>query len=267
MSTILERILETKRREVEARRAARGFESIERAAAAAPETRDFARALAPSDAGLRIIAEVKKASPSKGVIRADFDPVAIARAYEDGGAAAISVLTDEPYFQGRLEYLDAIRREVGVPLLCKDFIVDRYQVYEARASGADAILLIVAALDDDGLGALGAEARRIGLDVLWEVHDIEEARRVRAFSPRIVGVNNRDLRTFAVSLETTRSAIPELPTAAVKVSESGFFRRSELEAMRAWGVDAFLIGESLMRADDPTRALRELVEGDAGSDS
>jgi indole-3-glycerol phosphate synthase len=259
--TILDEILATKRGEVEARKRARPLAEVVAAVVSAPGTRGFAESLARDDAGMRIIAEVKKASPSKGVIREDFDPVLIARAYDGGGAAAISVLTDESYFQGRLEFLEAIRAEVSVPLLRKDFIIDLYQVYEARAAGADAILLILAALDDDMLGALSDVATHLDMDVLWEVHDVEEARRVRQFSPRVVGVNNRDLRTFHVSLETTREAISELPEDALIVSESGFFERSELEMMREWGVGAFLIGESLMRADDPEAALRVLVDG------
>ncbi len=260
--TILDKILETKRREVAERRAARSFEEVAAAAAASREPIDFAGALRVGSRSMRIISEVKKASPSKGLIREDFDPVAIARAYEAGGAAAISVLTDEEYFQGSLDYLRAIRAEVGVPLLRKDFMIDTYQVHEAREAGADAILLIVAALDDEQLGILRDEAAKVGLECLWEVHDLEEAERVRQFDPKVVGVNNRDLKTFEVSLETTRTAIPALPEGAVIVSESGFFERHELEMMREWGVDAFLIGESLMRADDPGAALRQLVDGD-----
>jgi indole-3-glycerol phosphate synthase len=259
--SVLERILESKRREVSARQRARPLAEIAAAARRAPRSRGFAAALERPSAGLRVIGEVKKASPSRGVIREDFDPVAIARAYEAGGAAAISVLTDEEFFAGSLEHLEAVRRSVSLPLLRKDFLIDRYQVLESRAAGADAVLLILAALDDGALRELAGEAERLGMDVLWEVHDLEEARRVRQFSPRLVGVNNRDLRTFEVSLETTRRLVPELPEGALVVSESGFSTREELEALRRWGAGAFLIGESLVRARDPAAALRRLVDG------
>ncbi len=259
--SILEEIIETKREEVVRRKRVRSIAEVERAAASSPPVRGFAESLTGVGDRPRVIAEVKKASPSKGVIREDFDPVAIARAYQEGGAAAISVLTDERYFQGSLEFLGAIRADVSVPLLRKDFVVDPYQVYEARAAGADAILLILAALDDDSLGALGEVATSLDMDVLWEVHDVQEARRVWRCSPRVVGINNRDLRTFDVSLETTRTAISALPEGSLVVSESGFSERSELDRMREWGVDAFLIGESLMRAEDPGAALRELTDG------
>lgn len=259
---ILDRILASKRIEVEARKVSRPLAEVKEAVSAADAPRDFAAALVREDRPHRVIAEVKKASPSKGLIREDFDPVTIARAYSEGGAAAISVLTDEEFFQGRLEYLEAIRREVDVPLLRKDFMIDVYQVHESRAAGADAVLLIVAALDDETLELLAREAEDLGMASLWEVHDLEEADRARRFSPRIVGVNNRDLKTFDVSLDTTRNAIPQLPEDTVIVSESGFSERHEIEMMVEWGVDAFLIGESLMRAADPCEALRGLVDVD-----
>ncbi|HVR73700.1 MAG TPA: indole-3-glycerol phosphate synthase TrpC, partial [Planctomycetota bacterium] len=210
----------------------------------------------------RVIAEVKKASPSRGVIREDFDPVRIAEAYERGGAAAISVLTDGKRFQGSLEHLAAVRAHVRLPVLRKDFVVDSYQVREARAAGADAILLILAALPDDGeVRSLAAEAEALGMDVLHEVHEEGEMRRALGLNPRIVGINNRDLRTFEVRLETTRTLAPLVPEGVVVVSESGFSRREDLEAMRGWGVEAFLIGETLMRAPDPGEALRGLLGG------
>ncbi len=265
---VLDRILEEKRIEVGERSRAKPLSELRARVREVPPPRGFAKALLPESTGdgvFRIIAEVKKASPSKGVIREDFDPVAIARAYERCGAAAISVLTDEKFFQGRLEHLEAVRREVAVPLLLKDFIIDPYQVWEARAVGADAILLILAALPGDSLLAhLSRAARDLGMDVLWEVHDEDELRRLVPFGPRLVGINNRNLRTFEVSLATTRKLMPHVPDGAIAVSESGFFRREELELMRGWGVGAFLIGESLLRAADPGAALEELLRPAGG---
>ncbi len=262
--TILERILDTKRAELEESRKARSLDEVVAAALQAPPALSLAEAVGQD--GIQVVAEVKKASPSKGVIREDFDPVAIAAAYAGGGAAAISVLTDSEYFQGSLEYLRAIRQKVDVPLLRKDFIIDTYQVFEARAAGADAILLILAALSDEEAGPLAAAAGQLGMDVLWEVHNIEEMHRVAGFSPRVVGINNRDLKTFEVSLETTRGLLPEVPAEAVVISESGFFEREELEMMSGWGVDGFLIGEGLMRAEDPGEALRGLLSTPAEED-
>ncbi len=255
--TILERILETKRGELEESKRARPLEEVVFAAAQAPPARSLEAAVRRE--GLRIVAEVKKASPSRGIIREDFDPLAIAGACAGAGAAAISVLTDSEYFQGSLEYLASIREAVDVPLLRKDFIIDTYQVFEARAAGADAILLILAALSDREAEPLASAAAELGMDVLWEVHDREEMRRLAAFSPRVVGINNRDLKTFDVSLDTTRRLLPEVPGAAAVISESGFSRRDELEMMVGWGVDAFLIGEGLMRAEDPGAALSGLL--------
>ena len=259
--TILERILDTKRAELEESRRARPLEEVAAAASQAPPALSLAEALGQD--GIQVVAEVKKASPSKGIIREDFDPVAIATAYAGGGAAAISVLTDSEYFQGSLDYLRAIRQEVAVPLLRKDFIIDTYQVFEARAAGADAILLILAALSDEEAGPLAAAAAELGMEVLWEVHNLEELRRLAGFKPRVVGINNRDLKTFEVSLETTRGLLPEVPDGALVISESGFFQREELEMMAGWGVDGFLIGEGLMRAEDPGQALRGLLSAPA----
>ncbi len=255
--TILERILETKRGELEESKRARPREEVVFEAAQAPPARSLEAAVRQE--GLRIVAEVKKASPSRGIIREDFDPLAIAGACAGAGAAAISVLTDSEYFQGSLEYLASIREAVDVPLLRKDFIIDTYQVFEARAAGADAILLILAALSDREAEPLASAAAELGMDVLWEVHDREEMRRLAAFSPRVVGINNRDLKTFDVSLDTTRRLLPEVPGAAAVISESGFSRRDELEMMVGWGVDAFLVGEGLMRAEDPGAALSGLL--------
>ena len=255
--TILERILETKRGELEESKRARPREEVVFEAAQAPPARSLEAAVRRE--GLRIVAEGKKASPSRGIIREDFDPLAIAGACAGAGAAAISVLTDSEYFQGSLEYLASIREVVDVPLLRKDFIIDTYQVFEARAAGADAILLILAALSDREAEPLASAAAELGMDVLWEVHDREEMRRLAAFSPRVVGINNRDLKTFDVSLDTTRRLLPEVPGAAAVISESGFSRRDELEMMVGWGVDAFLVGEGLMRAEDPGAALSGLL--------
>ena len=255
--TILERILETKRGELEESKRARPREEVVFEAAQAPPARSLEAAVRQE--GLRIVAEVKKASPSRGIIREDFDPLAIAGACAGAGAAALSVLTDSEYFQGSLEYLASIREAVDVPLLRKDFIIDTYQVFEARAAGADAILLILAALSDREAEPLASAAAELGMDVLWEVHDREEMRRLASFSPRVVGINNRDLKTFDVSLDTTRRLLPEVPGAAAVISESGFSRRDELEMMVGWGVDAFLVGEGLMRAEDPGAALSGLL--------
>ena len=262
--SILARIVEERRADAGRLRAQRGIESFREDALRAPPVRPFAGALDPRRGrpGLRIIAEVKKASPSKGVIREDFDPVAIARSYDRAGAAAISVLTEEAHFQGRPEYLAAIRPGTSAPLLRKDFIVDPVQVWESRALGADAILLIAAALPDDGeLGALGADASAAGLEVLWEVHDERDMERVARFGPAVVGINNRDLKTFRVSIETTRRLLPLVPEGALAVSESGFSTADELRALTDWGVHAFLIGETLMRAPDPGEALGRLLSG------
>jgi len=253
--------------EIAERRRATPIEVLRRRADEVSAPRGFGAALRLATGLPRIIAEVKKASPSKGVIRADFDPVAIAHAYEAAGAAAISVLTDEPFFQGKLEYLEAVRKAVALPVLRKDFLIDRYQVWEARAFGADAVLLILAALPDDALVAdLAGEARGIGVDILWEVHDEEDLRRALLHAPEIVGVNNRNLRTFEVTLETTRRLLPWIPEGAVAVSESGFFEREEIDRMLSWGVGAFLIGESLLRAEDPGAALGRLLAPGTGAE-
>jgi len=206
-----------------------------------------------------VIAEIKKASPSKGLIRADFDPIAIARAYAAGGAAAISVLTEERYFQGSARYLEAVRAAVEIPLLRKDFIFDRYQLLEARAWGADAALLIVAMLDDAALAELHRAGRELGLDMLVEAHTAEEARRAVAIGATLIGINNRDLRTFATSLETAERLRSIIPDGALAVAESGIDTPSDVARLRRAGYDAFLVGESLMRASDPGAALRALL--------
>jgi indole-3-glycerol phosphate synthase len=204
---------------------------------------------------------VKKASPSKGVIRPDFDPVAIARTYAAHGAAALSVLTDAKYFQGQLSFLEAIRQAVPLPLLRKDFTIDAYQVYESRVAQADAILLIVAALEDAQLGELLALAHELSLTALPEVHTVEELERILPLRPRLIGINNRDLRTFHTDLETTLRLLPLIPPEVVVVSESGINVAADLARLQEKGIHAVLIGESLMRAPDPGLQLRELLHG------
>jgi indole-3-glycerol phosphate synthase len=208
-----------------------------------------------------VIAEVKKASPSKGVIRADFDPVAIARSYAAGGATALSVLTEERFFQGRLDYLTAIRAAVPQPLLRKDFLFDAYQMVEARAYGADAALLIVAMLPPAALAELLAAAAEVGLDVLTEAHTAEEVDIALAAGARIVGVNNRNLHTFVTTLATAEALRPRIPDGILTVAESGIESQRDIARLRACGYDAFLVGESLMRAPDPGAALRILRGG------
>ena len=256
---MLDEIIRHKRGEVEAARRRVPLDALP-LPADLPPPRDFRAALA-AQGGLRIIAEVKKASPSRGVIREDFDPVALARAYAGNGAAALSVLTDEKYFQGKLEFLERIREAVPLPILRKDFVIDPYQVRESRARGADAILLIVAALDRAELGSLLAEARAAELQCLVEVHSEAELDAAADAGAEIIGINNRDLRTFEVDLETTRRLAPKVPAGAIAVCESGIHTRADLEDMAASGVRCFLIGESLMRAADPGARLRALLGG------
>ena len=214
-----------------------------------------------------VIAEVKKASPSKGVIRADFDPLAIARSYADGGAAAISVLTEERFFHGALQHLEEIRAVVGVPLLRKDFLFDSYQLVEARAAGADAVLLIVAMLEPTQLGELHVAATELGLDVLVEAHTAAEVETAVAVGARLIGVNNRDLHTFATSLATAERLRRLIPSDRVTVAESGIDTAADVRRMRAAGYDALLIGESFMRAPQPGAALRDLLAAVRGEDT
>lgn len=205
-----------------------------------------------------IIAEIKKASPSKGVIRENFDPAAIAKSYQDGGAACLSVLTDRDFFQGAPEYLQAARSACDLPVIRKDFIVDEYQVYEARAMNADCILLIVAALGDAQMAELNGLAIHLGMDVLIEAHDAEELERALAVSPSLVGINNRDLRTFDVSLDTTLDLLKQIPDDCLVVTESGILTTEDVAVMREKEVNAFLVGEAFMRAEDPGTKMREL---------
>ena len=260
MSDILARILATKADEIAVAKRARSFADVSAAARAQSTSRDFERALRATIAAGRpaVIAEIKKASPSRGVLRADFDPPAIAASYERGGAASLSVLTDRTYFQGDPAFLTAARAACALPVLRKDFIVDEYQIAEARALGADAILLIVAALADSQLTTLEACAREFGLAVLVEVHDAAELERALRLATPLVGINNRNLRTFEVSLSTTFDLLPSIPSGRLVITESGILAPADVAAMRARGVDAFLVGEAFMRAEDPGAALAAL---------
>ncbi len=259
MTDILNKILATKAEEVAAAKAAVPLEEIKRRAADALPVRPFLQALqAKHVAGQpAIIAEVKKASPSKGLIRADFDPATIARAYERAGAACLSVLTDEQYFQGSPEYLRQVRAAVNLPVLRKDFIIDDYQVYQARAWGADAVLLIAAALEAEQLAQFEATAHALGMTVLLELHDAAELEKCRALTTPLVGVNNRNLRTFDVSLQQTLDLLPALDGKTV-VTESGITGKADVDFMQAKGVHTFLIGETFMRADDIEAAVKTL---------
>jgi indole-3-glycerol phosphate synthase len=257
---ILDDIVARKRKDLAQRREILVQDELERAVATAPEPRDFAGALKES-AWPAIIAEIKRASPSAGLIRPDLDVTAIAQRYEQEGAAAISVITEEHFFQGRLEYLTEVRKTVSVPILCKDFIIDPIQVLEARASGADALLLITAILEQETLVHLLQRARSLGMACLVEVHDDEEIPRALAADARIIGINNRNLKTFAVSLETTTRLRARIPEDRLVVSESGIHQRPDIDYLASADVHAVLVGTSLMRSEDPGRKLRELVTG------
>lgn len=257
MPTILDRIVETKWREIAAARAAVSEAELERRVSDMPPTRDFKNALRRVGQ-ITLIAEVKKASPSAGIIRADFDPVAIARTYEAHGAAAISVLTDVEYFQGSLQYLTAVRAAVGIPVLRKDFVLDRYQLLEARAAGADAVLLIAECLPGDRLQTLQREADALGLHTLVELHDADQLPRVIDCGAPTIGINNRDLRTFVTRLEHTLELLPLIPADRAVVSESGIKTHADLVRLGTAGVRAVLVGESLMRAPDIGAALEAL---------
>ncbi|MEQ8312266.1 MAG: indole-3-glycerol phosphate synthase TrpC [Sphingopyxis sp.] len=258
----LTQILETKAEEVAARRATRSLDELD--AMSAGPVRGFAAALqAKIDAGgYGLIAEIKKASPSKGLIRADFDPADHARAYAAGGAACLSVLTDAPYFQGHEDYLIAARAACALPVLRKDFMIDPWQVAEARSIGADAILIIVAALDDGAMREIEAAAVERGMDVLVEVHDEAElGRALSQLQSRLIGVNNRDLRIFETDLGVTERLAGLIPAGTLLVGESGITTHADCQRLAASGVKAFLVGESLMRQSDVTVATKALLEG------
>ena len=260
MSDILNKILAVKAEEVAAAKAKRDLAAVKRDAAAAAPTRDFVGAMRAKVAGgqAAVIAEVKKASPSKGVLRENFDPAQIARDYEAGGAACLSVLTDVQFFQGALEYLGQARAACTLPCLRKDFMVDEYQFYEARAAGADCILLIVAALDLPQLKAFEALAHELGMAVLVEVHDGGELDLAMQLKTPLMGVNNRNLRTFETTLDTTIGLLPRIPGDRMVVTESGILGPQDVARMRQNAVHAFLVGEAFMRAPSPGAELRRL---------
>ena len=264
MSDILDRILARKVEEIAERSAQLPLAELIARVADLPDTRGFAAAIESRiESGQpAVIAEIKKASPSKGVIRADFDPAAIAKSYEQGGAACLSVLTDADFFQGHEDYLRQAREACSLPVLRKDFTIDPYQVYEARAIGADCILLIVAALEDAALLDLSLLAAELDLDVLVEVHDAEELERALDVPAPLIGVNNRNLRTFEVSLDTSVALRALAPKDRVLVSESGIATPLDIARLRGVGIDAFLVGETFMRAADPGTALKQLFSHD-----
>ncbi|CCQ73962.1 indole-3-glycerol phosphate synthase TrpC [Magnetospira sp. QH-2] len=261
MDNVLDKICADKRDHVARCKADRSLADVERAAKSAEPTRGFAEALtqAVAEGGHGLIAEIKKASPSKGLIRGDFDPETLAAAYEAGGASCLSVLTDQPYFQGHDDYLVAARSVVDLPVLRKDFMVDPYQVTEARSLGADCILLIMAALDDGLAKELESAAMDWGMDVLIEIHDGEELDRALALRSPLLGINNRNLKTLEVSLATTETLAPRVPTDRHLVCESGLFSAKDLHRMSKVGAHRFLIGESLMRQPDVAAATKAIL--------
>lgn len=257
---ILKKIVARKREEIAERSAAVSLPRLAEAQAAAEAPRGFAQAVAAKieAGGAGVIAEIKKASPSKGILREDFRPAEIAAAYQRGGAACLSVLTDVDFFQGGDDYLRQARAACDLPVIRKDFIVDPYQVHEARAIGADCILLIVACLEDARLKQLNDLAHELGMDVLIEVHDREEMARALRVDNRLIGINNRNLRNFEVSLDTTLDMLDMVPRDRITVTESGIHTPDDVQLMRANGVNAFLVGEAFMRAADPGEKLAEL---------
>jgi indole-3-glycerol phosphate synthase len=257
---VLAKIMTVKAEEVIAAQVERPFDIVARDAAAASAPRGFVSAIRTRVAAGRpaVIAEIKRASPSKGVLRDAFEPAAIAASYAKAGATCLSVLTDRPFFQGAPEYLVAARHACAMPVLRKEFIIDEYQIVESRALGADAVLLIVAALDDVRLEALEACALHYGMDVLVEVHDAYELERALRLSTPLIGINNRNLRTFGVSLHTTLELLPRIPADRIVVTESGIVAQRDVAQMRRHGVNAFLVGEAFMRAPDPGAALTAL---------
>ena len=261
MADILERILATKRAEVASAKAQVAAGDIRGRALDGPAPRDFLGAMRAKISAGRpaVIAEIKRASPSKGLLRADFDAAAIARSYEAGGAACLSVLTDRDYFQGALEHLEQARAACALPVLRKDFMVDAYQVYEARAWGADCILLIAAALEDDAMSEMEAVAHQLAMAVLVEVHDETELGRALRLKTPLIGINNRDLRSFATRLEVTLALKGLVPPGRILVTESGIRSNQDITLMTGAGIHAFLIGEAFMRAPDPGEALAVML--------
>lgn len=260
MSNILDQIVAVKREEIAAAKKKRSLDAVREDAFSRVLTRDFEGALRARIAAgqAAVIAEVKKASPSKGVLRPDFIPADIAQSYAEHGAACLSVLTDRHFFQGEPDFLKQARASCDLPVLRKDFIVDPYQVYESRVLGADCILLIAACLDDVQMAQLESIAHSLDMAVLVEVHDAQELQRALKLETRLVGINNRDLRTFEVSLDNTLGVLKDVPADRLLVTESGILTRDDVQRMRAAGVHAFLVGEAFMRADDPGAALAAL---------
>ena len=263
MAQVLDTILAYKRREVEAAKVACPGAAMRARAEAGSPVRAFGDAIATRLAAseFALIAEIKKASPSKGLIRADFDPLALARAYQAGGATCLSVLTDTPSFQGRPDYLTEAREATSLPSLRKDFMVDPYQVLEARAWGADCILIIMAAVDDATARELTTAAHELCMDVLAEVHDAAELDRALLLDTRLIGINNRDLKTFVTDLAVTEALGPRVPKDRIVIAESGIFTHADLTRLAGTGVGAFLVGESLMRQADVAEATRALLAG------
>lgn len=257
---ILKKIVARKREEISQAQAEVSIAELKASLADADSPRGFVAAIEKKiqSGSPAVIAEIKKASPSKGVLRENFIPAEIAASYEKGGAACLSVLTDRDFFQGANDYLMQARAACKLPVIRKDFIVDPYQVYEARAIGADCILLIVACLDDESLVSLNNLAHELGMDVLVEVHDDAELKRALQLNNRLIGINNRDLRTFDVSLETTLGMLGDIPADSIVVTESGIHNRGDVALMQANQVNTFLVGEAFMRADDPGARLSEL---------
>lgn len=255
--TVLRKIIARKHEEVAERQQQRPLEALRQALVHAPDPRGFVQAIADrlEDGQAAVIAEIKKASPSKGVIREHFEPAELARSYERGGATCLSVLTDVDFFQGADRYLQEAREAVSLPVIRKDFIIDEYQVYEARALGADCILLIVAALEPEQLKALNTLALELGLDVLVEVHNLQELELALALPNKLIGINNRNLHTFDVTLKTTYELLPAIGSERIVVTESGILSPDDVWEMRRRDVHSFLVGEAFMREDDPGEAL------------
>ncbi len=255
--TVLRKIIARKQEEVAERKQQKPLEELRQALVHAPETRGFVQAIADriEEGQAAVIAEIKKASPSKGVIREHFEPAELARSYERGGATCLSVLTDVDFFQGADHYLQEAREAVGLPVIRKDFVIDEYQVYESRALGADCILLIVAALEPEQLRALNTLAMEVGLDVLVEVHNLRELELALELPNKLIGINNRNLHTFDVTLKTTYDLLPAIDSERIVVTESGILSPDDVWQMRSRRVHSFLVGEAFMREDDPGEAL------------
>lgn len=261
MSNVLERICDDKREHIASKKAVTSISELEASIKDIPPPRGFQKALQAKIDQQKpaLIAEIKKASPSKGIIREDFAPKSIAKSYAEGGAACLSVLTDIPYFQGDDTYLQDVKHTVELPVLRKDFMVDPYQITESRALGADCILLIMAALDDSRAKELYDAALELNMDVLVEVHDADELERSMLFSPKIVGINSRNLKTLEVDLKTTYELLDHLPDDVIRVAESGIYDHASLSSLQTSGAQAFLVGEHLMRQPDITIATRQLL--------